>query len=113
MFVLREGSGDVGTAFSKFGDAAKAGANFAYAEIVRANLHHLKGTALYCALFNRQLGDDARIVAVVRDGQVMILNHKPPVEEAFACPQGHVRGVVAPAGTKLRCGTCTEPLISG
>lgn len=112
LYILRSDSNDPGIAFPRYRDAAKAAASLQYAEIVRANLHQ-KGTALHCALFNRDLGDDARVIAVVRDGSVLALNQKLGPQDVFACPAGHVRGVIAQAGTEMRCGTCSEPLTSG
>ena len=83
IFVLREDSRDTGVAFAKFRDAAAAAANLSYAEIVRADLRK-QGAALHCALFNHELGEDARIVAVVNSGRVMILNQKQVRQETCA-----------------------------
>ena len=73
LFILRENSNDVGVAYSKYRDAARAAAALAYAEIVRADMPQ-RGASLHCALFNRQLPDNARIVAVVQGGKVLVLN---------------------------------------
>jgi hypothetical protein len=112
IFVLREGAYDPGTAFSKFRDAADAAAELAYGEIVKADLPQ-HGAQLLCALFNRELGDNARIIAVVHDGQVLMLNQTLAPQWAYACPQGHIRGVVAPPAADLRCGVCGAPLQAG
>ena len=112
IFVLREGAHDTGTAFPKLRDAAQAAKALKYAEIIRADLAP-RGIDLHCALFNRQLGKDAKIVAVVHDGKVMILNQKLAPQQAYSCPDGHVRGVVAPSTSELTCGVCQQPLVAG
>ena len=112
IFVLREGSSDTGTAFPKLRDAASAAKALAYAEIVKADLKP-RGIDLHCALFNRDLGDDAKIVAVVHDGKVMILNQTLAPQQAYSCPEGHVRGVVAPPTSELTCGVCQHALVAG
>ena len=112
VFVLREGPHDTGTAFRKLRDAASAGKALAYAEIVRADLDP-RGIDLHCALFNRELGPDVKIVAVVHEGRVMMLNNKLAPQEAYSCPDGHVRGVVAPPKSHLSCGVCQQPLVAG
>ena len=112
LFVLRESSCESGAAFPTFGEAAAAAAAMKYAEIVKVNLHE-RGSRQHCALFNRQLGEDARIVAVVHDGSVLMLNQQLAPQQVFACAQGHVRSVIAPVGSALRCGVCGLPLKSG
>lgn len=112
LFVLRESSGDCGTAFPTFREAADAAAAMKYAEIVKVHLSE-KGKGQFCALFNRQLGEDARIVAAVHDGKVMMLNQQLAPQQVYACPQGHVRSIIAPVGSALCCGVCGQPLTSG
>lgn len=112
LFVVRESSCDVGVAYGSLPEAMTAARGMPYAEIVRTTLRK-RGAALHCALFNRELGEDARIVAVVHGGNVLMLNYKLAPQQVYACPRGCVRGVLAPVGARLVCGVCSAPLQSG
>ena len=73
LFIVREGRDDPGVAYPKFQAAAKAAAALPYAEIVRVDMPQ-RGARLRCALFNRELPDNAAVVAVVQGGKLLALN---------------------------------------
>lgn len=81
VYVLRKDAGEKGTAYPKLKDVKQAALDMSYGEIVRADLP-LRGAALYCALFNRDLGPKARVIGFVDNGQVMILNNSDGQEKA-------------------------------
>jgi len=73
LFIVREGRDDPGVAYPKLEEAVQAAAALPYAEIVRVNLSR-RGAHLHCALFNRELPDNAAVVAVVQGGKVLAIN---------------------------------------